>query len=139
MLRLHGIEQLQAVKPAALQPYVQINKAGPPARDMRKRIVAVACRSCDVAFVLQNAGNELPDVCLVVHNEDIVRHGSCVGYKLRDSSFFCRLWRGGGCALGRKRQTHPRTPLAGNLVCSVGELDAPAMVLENAADDGETK
>ena len=76
MLHFHRVEQLQAVKPAALQPDVEIDQAWSPAGDMGKRIVAVTRRARDVAFVLQDAGNQLPDVRFVVDYENVIGHGA---------------------------------------------------------------
>src|SRR5439155_22353475 len=62
VLRFHRIEQLQAIKPAALQPDIEEDQTGPAARNVSQRVVAVTRRARDVAFVLQNAGNEFPDI-----------------------------------------------------------------------------
>ena len=75
MLRLHRVEQLQPVEPTALQPDVEINQAGSAARDMRQRVVAVTRRARDVAFVLQDAGNQFPDVRFVVDYQNVIGHG----------------------------------------------------------------
>ena len=75
MLPLHRIEQLQPVEPAALQPDVEEYEIGPAARDMRQRVVAVARGARDKAFILQDAGNKLPDIRFVVDNEDVICHG----------------------------------------------------------------
>ena len=75
MLALHRIEQLQPVEPAALQPDVEEDEIGSAASDMRQRIVAVSRGARDKAFILQDAGNELPDVRFVINNENVICHG----------------------------------------------------------------
>jgi hypothetical protein len=42
---------------------------------MRQRIVAVSRGARDKAFILQDAGNELPDVRFVINNENVICHG----------------------------------------------------------------
>jgi hypothetical protein len=75
MLALHRIEQLQPVEPAALQPDVEEDEIGSAAGDMRQRVVAVSRGARDKAFILQDAGNELPDVRFVINNENVICHG----------------------------------------------------------------
>jgi hypothetical protein len=65
----------QSVEPAALQPDVEEDQAGPPAGDGRQRIVTVARGARQVALVLQDAGNQLPYVGFVVDDQNVRCHG----------------------------------------------------------------
>ena len=76
MLFLDHAEKLQAVKLAALQPDVEEDQIGTPARDRVQRGVAVARGAGVVALVLQQAGHQLADVRLVVNDENVRRHAS---------------------------------------------------------------
>ena len=76
MLLLHGVEQLQPVEPAALQPDVEEHEARPPGRDRGERVVGVARGAREIALVLQDAGHQLADVGFVVDDEDVSDHGS---------------------------------------------------------------
>ena len=74
MLLLDGVEQLQTVELASLQPDVEQDETRPARGDGGNRLVAVARRSRAVALVLQNARDELADICLVVNYEDFRPH-----------------------------------------------------------------
>src|SRR5882762_11720404 len=50
MLLLDGIEELEAVEPAALQPDVEKHEIGSPRRDLSQRIVAFARGACGKAL-----------------------------------------------------------------------------------------
>jgi hypothetical protein len=52
MLLFDGVEQLQAIEFAALQPNVEKNQVWPACENCGEGIVAVACRACAIAFVL---------------------------------------------------------------------------------------
>src|SRR5215472_16840768 len=67
VLLLETIEQLQTIEAAALQPDVEKNEIGPPSDYGSECIVAVACRTCAVAFILKDARDEFADVGLVVN------------------------------------------------------------------------
>ena len=75
MFLLDGIEQLQAVELAALQPNVEENQVRFARHDGGQRVIAVARGACVVAFVLQDAGHQIADVGLVIDNENICDHG----------------------------------------------------------------
>ena len=74
MLLLERVEQLQPVEAAALQPDVEEHQIGPPRHHGRQRVVAVARRAGAVAFVLEDARDQLADISLVVDDEDIGCH-----------------------------------------------------------------
>ena len=135
MLCFHRVEQLEAVEPAALQPDVEIHQAGPSARNMGQRVVAIARRACDIAFVLQDTGDQFPDICFVVDNQDVIGHGLTVRRKLRGLSLrraFRLLRARGFCG---KAQPQPGPTLAGNLIGGIAKLDASAVLLQDPAHD----
>ncbi len=66
-----GVEHLQAVEPAALQPDVEKHQVGPARRNGRERVVAVARGARQVALILQDAGHQLADIRFVVNDEDV--------------------------------------------------------------------
>ena len=76
MLQLDGVQELEAVEPAPLQPDIQEKEVRPPRRDGSECIVAVARGARVVALVLQDAGDQLADICFVVNDEDVGRHGT---------------------------------------------------------------
>src|SRR4051812_49628839 len=47
----------------------------PAVGDLSQRRIAVARSPCGEAFVLQNARNEVADVCFVVDNQNVTGHG----------------------------------------------------------------
>ena len=71
ILPLDGVEHLQAVEPAALQPDVEKHQVGPARRNGGERVVAVARGARQVAFILQDAGDQLADIRFVVNDEDV--------------------------------------------------------------------
>ncbi len=74
MLLLDGVEELEAVEPAALQPDVEKHEIGAPRPDLRERIVTFARGACDKALVLQDSGDQFADVGLVVDDQNIECH-----------------------------------------------------------------
>jgi hypothetical protein len=76
MLLLHRVEELQPVEAAALQPDVEEHQARAPGRDCAQRVVCIARGARQITLVLEDAGNQLPDVGLVVNDEDVSDHGS---------------------------------------------------------------
>ena len=74
VLLLDGIEQLQAVEPAALEPDVEEQKVGAARLDLVQGGIAVARGAGGVAFVLEQARDQLTDVGLVINNQNIGRH-----------------------------------------------------------------
>src|SRR6185295_17911869 len=112
MLRLHGVEQLQAVEAAPLQPDVEVDQAWPSARHLRQRVVAVARRARHIAFVLQNSRYQFANVRFVVNNKDVFGHDYSPVASLGDS-----VTRGdpgsaepAGAAEKRSRIHAPRCP-----------------------------
>ena len=134
MLLLERIEQLQAVEPAALQPDVEEHEVGPARDHGGQRVVAVARGARAVAFVLQDAGDQLADIGFVVDDEDVGCHDQ--PHRLAALAP-ARRRRRRGSAVKRSCIQAPRAP--GNLLGRVAQFDAPAVLLENAADDGEAK
>ena len=100
-----------------------------------ERVVAVARGAGAVALVLQDARDQLADIGFVVDDENIGRHDQLT------------VSRGLRAGVGRRRrrgfrgeaQPHPGAARARNLLRGVAQLDAPAVLLENAADDGEAE
>ena len=75
MLLLDGVEQLQPVEAAALQPDVEKDKARPARGHDRERVVGVARGARQIPFVLQDTGDEFPDICFVINDQDVGGHG----------------------------------------------------------------
>src|SRR5262245_63921185 len=132
MLLLDRLQELQAVEPAALQPDVEKHEIGAPGCDLGQRIVALARGARDIALVLQDPGNQLPDVGLVVDDQNIECHSSFSRLNVRSMSrrgYFSLVldgnWR------GRKSQPHPGASLARNALGSVVQLDLAAVLLED--------
>ena len=138
MLLLHRVEQLEPVEPAALQPDVEEHQVRAPRRDRGQRVVRIARGARQIAFVLQDAGDQLPDVGFVVNDEDVGDHGYAHG-------LVASCWVFGSAAglrrhcLGRKSQSYPRSSLARHLGRGVVQFDPPAVLLGDAADDGEAE
>ena len=101
MLLLDGIEQLQPVQLAALQPDVEEDQVRPARRDGRQRVVAVARGARAVAFVLQNPGHQIADIGLVVDDQNICGH---CHLPVRNSF---GVFGFGGFRHGRRRRTAP--------------------------------
>jgi len=59
---------LQAIEAAALQPNIEEHEAGPARNNRGQRLIAVSGGASAMAFILQNAGHQLPDVRLIVYN-----------------------------------------------------------------------
>ena len=130
-----AVEQLQAVKPAALQPDIEENQIRPPRGDGRKRAVAVRGRARAIALVLQNARDELPDVVFVVDYKNIRCHVLMPARGFGDRSF---RGRGVGDLAGGETQPHPGAARARRLFRRVMQFDAAAMLFQNLAHDSET-
>jgi hypothetical protein len=84
---LDGVEHLQPVHRAAVQPYVKQHQARPLAVDFGQRAGAVAAGPAFIALVAQHAGDELADVAFVVDHQDFQCHAlsfsSCCGWMAR--------------------------------------------------------
>ena len=76
VLLLHAVEQLQTIKLAALQPDVQEDQVRSTGCDRRQGIIAVAGGTRSVALVLEDAGNQIADIGLVIDYQDFVGHGA---------------------------------------------------------------
>ena len=67
-------KHLETVKAAALEPDVENDELGPSLLNCSQGFVAVAGEPRAVAFVLQNAGDNVPDIGLVVDDQNISCH-----------------------------------------------------------------
>src|SRR5215469_16601072 len=74
MLLLEAVEQLQTVKPAALEPNIEENEIGSARDHSGERLVAVAGGAGAMALVLQNARDQLAYIRLIVDDQDIGCH-----------------------------------------------------------------
>jgi hypothetical protein len=66
MFLLDGVEQLQSIELAALQPDVEKNKIWPACHDCRQRIVAIARCARAIALVLKDTGDQIADIGLII-------------------------------------------------------------------------
>ena len=71
---LDDVEHLEAVEPAALQPDVEDDELRPALLDGLQRLVGIARQPRAVTVVLQDAGDHLADVGLVVDDQDVRCH-----------------------------------------------------------------
>src|SRR4029077_6287945 len=69
------LEQLQTVELGALQPDVEEHEVRATVGDLGQRRIAVARGPCGEAFILEDARNEVADVCFVVDNQNVTGHG----------------------------------------------------------------
>src|SRR5262249_9764168 len=93
MLLLDRIKQLEPVEAAPLQPDIEEDETWPPRRYRNQGIVGIPRRTGQVALVLEDAGNQLPDIGLVVNDEDVSAHGSrtwLTGWSLTAASWVRR-------------------------------------------------
>ncbi len=99
---LDHVEERQSVEAAALEPNVEQHEMRPARLDRRDRLVRVLRGADGVAFVLEDAPYELPNVGFVVNDEDICRHDLCRGHFLvvlfavlsfRFALLECYFWR----------------------------------------------
>ena len=71
---IETVEQLEAIKAAALQPDVEEHEVRPTAFDLVQGRVAVARRARAIALILEQARDEFANVSLVIDDENIRRH-----------------------------------------------------------------
>src|SRR6478736_9172467 len=74
MLFLDDIQDLEAVQPAALDPDIEKHKLRTASLDRRKRLLRRTGSPAAVPLVVEDSGNQFPDVGLVVNNQDIGTH-----------------------------------------------------------------
>jgi hypothetical protein len=74
-------QHFEAVELRSLQPDVENHEGGPPLLDRAQGLVAVLGEPRLVPFVLENAGDEFPNVRFVVDNKNVRRHGSIPPYR----------------------------------------------------------
>ena len=70
------LQQLQPVELAALQPDVEKHQMRPPIGDFRQRRIAVARGPGGKTFIVEDAGNQIPNIRLVIDNQNVICHGS---------------------------------------------------------------
>src|SRR5207344_1622402 len=68
------VEELQPVETAPLEPDVEEDEVRPARHHRSERLVAVGGRAGAVAFVLQDAGDQLADIRLIVYDQDVGCH-----------------------------------------------------------------
>src|SRR6267154_6578917 len=76
MVLLDLFQQLQPVELAALQPDVEKHQMRAAIGDFRQRRIAVARCPGGKTLVVQNTGNQIPNICFVVDNQNVICHGS---------------------------------------------------------------
>ena len=86
---LDDVEHLQAVEAAALQPDIQDDELRAALLHRFQRFVRIAGETRAVTVVLQEAGDHLPDVRLVVDDQDVGCHLSL----LHTLAIMRRRWR----------------------------------------------
>ncbi len=74
MLRLDDVEQRQAVEPAAFEPDVEQDELRPARGHRRQRLVRVLGHAGGIAFVGQDARDQVADIRLVIDDEDVGGH-----------------------------------------------------------------
>src|SRR5262245_15546918 len=65
--------------------------------------------------------------------------GSSIRCELMDFQLAQRLCFAGACGLRGETQPHPCSPLAGDLVGGISELDASAVLFQDFSDNGEAQ
>ena len=75
MVPLDLLQQLQAVELAALQPDVEKHQMRPAIGDLGQRRIAVARGPGGETLVVENARNQIANICLVVDNQNVICHG----------------------------------------------------------------
>ena len=93
-------------------------------------------RAGAVALVLQDAGDQLADIRLIVDDQDVGCHDQ-TAIVLLSADAAGAVGRRGSAQVRDKAQLHPGAARARNLLRRVVQLDAPAVLFENAPDDGE--
>ena len=75
MVVLDNFEEFETVDLAALQPDVENHDCRQPRANRGQRRLAAFGLARIVAFVLEDAGNQQPNVGLVLDDQHIMRHG----------------------------------------------------------------
>ena len=81
MLALQDVEELQAVETGALHPDVEKDELRPPPLEGREGFVGILRGAGSMPFVFENAGDEVPDIGLVVDDQDVGRHSPPLCYR----------------------------------------------------------
>ena len=118
--------------PAALHPDVEDQQRGLARADGRQRRFGVAGGADRIALVLQDAGDQLADVGLVVDDQNVAGHAHA-SFKL---SRGLRAVRRGRRARRRKRAATTRAPGAWR---GVGQDQLAAVVFHDPLDDGQAQ
>jgi hypothetical protein len=74
MLPLYNVKECKAVEPATLKPDIQQQEIRTARTDGGQRVLRVLRRANRIAFILQDAGHQIPNIGLVVHNQNIGGH-----------------------------------------------------------------
>ena len=74
MLLLDNLQQLQAVQPRTLQPYVEQDQLRATRLDGAKRLVGIARQPRAVTLVRENSRDDFSDVVFVVNNKNVAGH-----------------------------------------------------------------
>ena len=74
MGKLDLLEQLKPVELASLQPDIEENQVRPAIGDFRQSTVAVAGGARFKAFIIENTGDQFPDVRFVIDDQYVIRH-----------------------------------------------------------------
>ncbi len=120
-----------------LQPDVEEYQVRAARYDGGERVVAVARGACAIALVLQNTGDQIADIGLIVDDQNFTGHIETHLSSLLSDQLFSGRGRL-GLAGGGELHAHPGAALSGNFVGGVAQLDAAAMVFDDSPDDGET-
>ena len=69
------IKQIQPVEARPLQKHVKEHERGTTICNGRKRRITVRCGPRRIAFILQHAGDEITDICLIIDDQNVECHG----------------------------------------------------------------
>ena len=75
VLALDDVENLEPVELAALEPDIEDDERRPARLNLLERRVPVARDARVIALVLEDTGNQHPDVGFVVNDENVMNHG----------------------------------------------------------------
>ena len=140
MLALHAVEQLQPVELASPAARCRGTRGSAGATPIaRERCVAVARGARLVAFVLQNARDQLADIRFVVDDQDVE---AAMTIHSPSSRACCFGWFDGCCwstlSAAKRSRTHAPRPPEATSGASDSSMRA-AVFLENLPDDRETE
>src|ERR1700722_14767493 len=82
VIPLYLLQQLQSIELAALQPDVEKHQIRTSIGDFSQRRIAVARGPGGETLVFKNPGNQIPNICFVVDNQNVICHGSRLSCQL---------------------------------------------------------